>query len=307
MSLNGKMNEFPLLDIFRLISWSKRTGHLTVAAGEKEGKISFFTGKVCFALTPQNRVPIGLRLVNAGLISKQELEEALRLQQNNDSEKRVGEILVSRGLIKQEKLEGFIQEQIQDALFEILDWEDGYYAFDLVPDLGQENFGIDFTVKNVIEETEKRRQEWAKIREMIPSTQMVVHISELPSQGQEEILIKPEEWRILYLLNEERSISELKEKGRLNLLRLCQTLMDMATKSLVQIAPPSNNETQTQAPAEEKEVEEVAESAADENTPRGGGKYVKDFQKDSAQEINTKISVPLEWTRYLTAPKRHTG
>ncbi len=317
MSLNGRMNEFSLMDIFRLISWAGKTGHLTVTAGEKEGRISFFVGKVCFALTPQNRVPIGSRLVGAGYISKQELEEALRLQQKNEAEKKVGEILVSRGLIKQEKLEEFVQEQIQDALFEILDWEDGCYSFDIDADLGQENFGIDFTVKNVIEETEKRREEWAKIKEIIPSTQMVVSLSELPSQRQEEIVLRPEEWRILYLLDRQRSIAELKEKGQLTLLKLCQVLRDMLTKNLVQIVPPSENEMQEapkQDAAEEKKAEEVEEkdievigTTQDETAPHEGGKYIKDFSEKIVQKNPEKVAVPLEWARYLSASRRRSG
>jgi len=219
MSFNGTIDEFSLLDIFQLISLTKKTGQLTVTSEAREGKISFYKGKVCFAITPQNRVPLGLRLINAGLVTKQELEEALHAQQGQEAERKVGEILISQGLITQEKLEEFVQEQIQDALFEILDWKNGHYCFDSTVDLDQEDIGINFTVKNVIEEAEKRKEEWKKIKQIIPSTQLVVKISESPCKRQEEIVLKPEEWRIIYLLDKERSVADLKEKSQLTLLK----------------------------------------------------------------------------------------
>lgn len=305
MSFNGTTDEFSLLEIFQLISLTKKTGQLTVSSEEKEGKISFCQGKVCFAVTPQNRIPLGPRLVNTGLISKQELEEALRAQQGQESQKKVGEILISRGLIKQEKLEEFVQEQIQDALFEILDWKDGHYCFDSTVDLEQEDIGINFTVKNVIEEAERRKEEWEKIKKIIPSTQLVVKISESPGKQQEEIVLKPEEWRIIYLLDKERSVADLKEKSQLTLLKLCQTLKNMLSKKLVQIMPPSEDQLQE---TERRRVEELKdETKEDRIVSQEGGKYIKDYRDENVEKIIKKVSIPLEWARYLTAPKKSVG
>ncbi len=317
MSFKGSIDEFSLLDIFHLMSRTKKTGQLTVTSEAKEGKISFDEGLVCFAITPQNRIPLGSRLINAGLVSQQDLEEALRAQQGEELEKKVGEILIARGLIKQEKLEEFVQEQIQDALFEILDWENGYYYFDSSADIGQENIGISFPVEEVIKEVEKRKEEWKKIKEIIPSTQLTAKISEFPGKQQEEIVLKPEEWRILYLLDQERSIADLREKSQLTLLKLCQTLKNMLSKNMVHIVPPSNNQPQesdeTQPEKPEKTKLEVLQDAVkddpreDESCPIEGGKYVKEYYEENFEETAKKVTVPLEWARYLKAPKKSIG
>ncbi len=343
MALKGSIDEFSLLDIFRLVSWAKKTGQLVVTSDDKEGRISFEEGLVCFAITPHNRIPIGPRLVNAGLVSQQELDDALKAQQIGNKQERLGEILMNMSLIKQDELEEFLQEQIQDALFEILYWTNGNYHFESNDDLGEENFGISFAVEYVIDSVEKRRAEWKTIREAIPSTIMVVKISESPGKEKQEIVLTPLEWRILFALREERSIIDLRETCQLTLFKLCKTLTNMRIKKLVELTVPPENGAQdtdqirlkkqdeedkqdksqeetmpdeTEEPEEQEaatldlikeELENELEKRLEEqvSTGRGGGgKYLTDFPDETSKKAENKSELPLEWSRYLKAPTK---
>lgn len=337
MPLKGSIDEFSLLDIFRLVGWAKKTGQLIVTSHDKEGGISFDKGLVCFAKTPHNRIAIGSRLINARLVSKQELEEALQIQHDKEPPEKLGEILIKQNLIKQDELEEFLQEQIQDALFEILYWTNGYYHFQSSEDLGQENFGISFAVEYVIDKVEKRKVEWEKIKETIPSTQLWVKISDNPGKEKQEIVLTPQEWRILYVLNQERSITQLRDKSQLTLFKLCKTLKNMLTKNLVELMDKPENYQEEMEPQEKeaqkpeeieeqekpKEQEEREEEDETEETPLevvkedarkelqkdqkqilGGGKYITDFPEEIAEETVGDRALPLEWTRYLKSPRR---
>jgi DNA-binding MarR family transcriptional regulator len=342
MALKGSIDEFSLLDIFRLVGWAKKTGQIIVTSEDKEGRISFEEGLVCFAITPHNRVPIGPRLVNAGLVSQKELDEAVRAQQIGNNKEKLGEILTGMSLIKQDELEEFLQEQIQDALFEILYWTNGNYHFESSSDLGQENFGISFAVEYVIDSVEKRRAEWKKIKEAIPSTKMLVRIGESPGKEKQEIVLTPLEWRILYALREEKSVIDLREQCQLTLFKLCKTLTNMRTKRLVELTTASENESRKTAglrlkgqrpeeeerekrePNETDELEEPETATLEiikeelqkelekrpelkDDGPSAGGKYLTDFPEEKAKEAVNDNELPLEWSRYLKAPKRSKG
>src|SRR4029450_22070 len=51
MSLTGNLEDLPLLDILQIVSFSKKTGHLTIRAGAGDGAIVFRDGLVGTAFT----------------------------------------------------------------------------------------------------------------------------------------------------------------------------------------------------------------------------------------------------------------
>lgn len=329
MALKGSIDEFSLLDIFRLVGWAKKTGQLIVTSEDKEGRISFEQGLVCFAITPHNRIPIGPRLINADLITKEKLEEALELQQGEEPQEKLGEILIEQNLIKQDELEEFLQEQIQDALFEILYWTNGHYHFESSADIGQENFGISFAVEYVIDKVEKRKVEWKQIKEVVPSTQLLVRICEGPGKEKQEIVLTPLEWRLIYILRQEQSVVDLREKCQLTLFKLCKTLKNMLTKNLVELVDQAEEESrETNAIADNKRqdhdkseelgrqeepeeptlevIEEKIGTELEEShiRPHAGGKYITDLPEETIRQAMSDNDIPAEWSRYLRAPKR---
>ena len=46
MSLNGNLEDLPLLDIIQIVSFSKKTGHLAIHTGTGDGGIVFQDGFV---------------------------------------------------------------------------------------------------------------------------------------------------------------------------------------------------------------------------------------------------------------------
>src|SRR5262245_6697215 len=51
MSLNGNLEDLPLLDILQIVSFSKKTGFLSIRVGEDEGAIVFRDGLVVASFT----------------------------------------------------------------------------------------------------------------------------------------------------------------------------------------------------------------------------------------------------------------
>jgi len=131
MSLVGRLEDLALTDIFQIISLSKKTGTLVLKGKSGAAVVVFKNGQVVQAATDNLRDTLGNILISKGLISEQDLENALGAQKRLKGGKRLGQILVEGGALDQQVLEETIRSQIENMIYSLLTWEDGFFNFDL--------------------------------------------------------------------------------------------------------------------------------------------------------------------------------
>ena len=217
MALRGNLKELSLPDIFQLVTFSGKTGVLRIHRPDgAQGSVWFRDGDVFFAQSNWRTEPLGERLVRAQRITPMALERALELRNEEpDGGRRLGEILVDGGYITDKVLEAFVQEQMQDTIFDLMRWDDGDFEFEAMPDTLEEDIGLAVSIENVIMEGSRRLEEWNRIKKKIPSTDIVLKMATAPGEGTFEISLKPIEWNLLLLVDGTRSVAELAvETGR---------------------------------------------------------------------------------------------
>ncbi|TMA32147.1 MAG: DUF4388 domain-containing protein, partial [Deltaproteobacteria bacterium] len=99
MALSGTLKDFGIADILQLIGHQTKTGRLTLKTGTEEVEVFFIDGNVVFASERQRNSKnlLGNLLLRADLLSKEQLDEALSVQQR--TLKRLGDILVEGGQV----------------------------------------------------------------------------------------------------------------------------------------------------------------------------------------------------------------
>jgi hypothetical protein len=132
MSLEGRLEDLGLSDIFQIISLSKRSGVLTLIRKEGTGRLVFNQGQVIYA-TSDTRSRLGYTLVKKGIVTNDDLEYALRVQKGRGSMKPIGTLLVEMGALNQEALEREIREHIILIVKDLLGWNTGSFHFELGP------------------------------------------------------------------------------------------------------------------------------------------------------------------------------
>ena len=204
--LKGTLEHFALADVFRLMSWAKKTGKLEVARSAGRGKIFFRDGEVYYAESSLSREPLGQKLIRSGSLTDGQLMKAL--DQNAQSGERVGQILVASGWVTAEQLQGALRQQIEDAVFDLLRWEIG--EFDFQPQVEADiEVQISVSVENLIIEASRRLDELEVIQRKIPNEDARLKMANKPPEGAAEINITPEEWRMLVLVDGNRTIHEI--------------------------------------------------------------------------------------------------
>jgi hypothetical protein len=266
VDLKGQLDEFSLKEMLIFIGKGERTGSLKIETNGNEGGVYFDKGNINFAFTNENRIPIGIRLVDAELITKEQLEESLKIQESKQDIK-LGQILKERDFITEDLLEFFVQDQIFDTLFEMCSWGNGIFVFDL-KDKPEEEIGVNLSIDLVMGQINKRLKEWNELKSKLPASTSYLVLSKTPSNYKEEIKVKPEEWRILFFLKEKKTVDKIRSKYHLTVTSLYNIISNMLDKGLIE---PAGFEEKTEGTKEneeqDKELSGTQEETEEEEIP----------------------------------------
>jgi hypothetical protein len=243
MALRGNLKDFSLPDVFQLVQLSGKTGVLRIVGDGAEGSIWFRDGEVFFAQSNWRRDFLGERLVTAQRITPPALTRALQIRDSEgDAGRRLGQILVDEGYITQQVLESFVQEQIQDTIFDLMRWDAGDFDFEVLPEVVHEDIGLSVSVENIVMEGSRRLEEWNRIKKKVPSADMVFKMATAPGEGTFEISLKPVEWNLLLLLDGTRSVSELAHTTHRTDFEVARVIYGLFSAGLLEV--PSDEEVE---------------------------------------------------------------
>ncbi|HTF99614.1 MAG TPA: DUF4388 domain-containing protein [Nitrospirota bacterium] len=130
MSLVGRLEDLALPDIFQIISLSKKTGTLVVRSRKGTGMVVFRNGQVIQAASDSIRDSLGNILVSQGMLDETALQRALALQKRQ-TDMPLGMILVEMGAVSAQTLETVVRKQIEEIIYDLLAWEEGFFNFEL--------------------------------------------------------------------------------------------------------------------------------------------------------------------------------
>lgn len=130
MSLVGRLEDLALPDIFQIISLSKKTGTLVVRSRRGTGMVVFKSGQVIQAGSDSIRDSLGNILVSQGMVDQEDLAAAL-VRQKSSPDKPLGMILVETGATTSKIIEDVVRKQIEEIIYDLLAWEEGFFNFEL--------------------------------------------------------------------------------------------------------------------------------------------------------------------------------
>ncbi|MGQ9476286.1 MAG: DUF4388 domain-containing protein, partial [Actinomycetota bacterium] len=265
MALKGSLKDFSLPDLFQLLNFGKKNGTLNLVRGQARGYICFRNGEVFFATTNWKRQSLGMKLLGAGIITRAQLEEALELQKTTAKGQRLGQLLIRLGYITKEQLEVFVEEQIQDAVFEMLRWTDGEFEFQPGVVFPEEDIGLSISTEELIMEGSRRLDEWNRIEKKIPNLDVVFRMTSMQGREAAQISLTPEEWMVLTHVDGEKTVRQIVELTGMSTLHTCKILYGLIGSGLLENVTPDR---------EEIEAESRLERLAQELETEGGEERV---------------------------------
>ena len=205
--MRGHLSETTAADACRRLADRGATGSLAVDGPDGVGTVAFVDGRVVAATSPAPRSRLGDRLVGSGYLTDEALTQALALQRESVAGTRLGALLVDRGLASRDAVRLFVQEQVLDALFDVLRWRFGSYEFIEGEAADVQEIPLSVPVDEALVEVARRQQEWDELSQVIPSLDAVPSFR--PGAGSAAAPLEPDEFAVLASVDGERSVRVL--------------------------------------------------------------------------------------------------
>jgi Domain of unknown function (DUF4388)/Tetratricopeptide repeat len=240
MAIEGPLKELSIHDVFQLLDLSKKTGALKVASDLRQnaGTVYFEDGVVVGAQIRSNPHPLGRLLIKAGRVGEQELARARGLQSGGDT-RRLGEILVSQGLLQQRDLNRYVRIQVEEVVFELVGWSEGYFSFE-EGKRGDWPTEADTRVPTgmLLMEAARRTDEWSRIEKKITHLGLVPRLAPVVDTAAPLDLL-PAEWEILAIIDGEHSVRELANSIGRPEFEVARILFGLATVGIILLEDPT--------------------------------------------------------------------
>src|SRR6266851_3810185 len=241
MPIEGPLRELGIHDVFQLLDLSRKTGVLRVTSELRHnaGTISFEGGAIIFAEIRSNPHPLGALLLRTGKITEADLERARDMQQRQGDGRRLGEILVSLGALTPRELERQVRFQIEEVVFEVMSWREGYFSFsEGAPTDLPTDAVVRIPTEALLMEGARRIDEWSRIEGRIPHLGVVPMLAPPQDASEGELDLLPPEWEMLAMINGERDVRGIaSELGRSD-FEVAKTLFGLESAGVIVLSDP---------------------------------------------------------------------
>ena len=169
--LQGDLSKIQLPDVLSFMAMIRESGKLVVRRAELERSIHWKEGEIVFASSSSPEHSLGQFLLRNGKITQGQYDESKR---RVTPQLRHGKLLVQMGAISPKDLWWGVKNHVLEVIYSLFGWKEGEFAFyDSSEDLAQERIVLQINTPSVIMEGIRRLDESERIREKIPSLDVV--------------------------------------------------------------------------------------------------------------------------------------
>jgi len=214
------------------------------------GTISFDRGGVVAATLGKDPQPLGARLVRLGKISAAQLHQARAAQESGDT-RRLGDILIANGALTRRELDRQLNAQIEEAIYELLGWAEGYFRFeDGAPLDAIVEAPVRIPTEGLLMEAARRMDEWSRIEDKVPHLRVIPRLPPSESTANGRLELAPLEWEMLAAIDGERDLHALAAalgRSEFDIARTAYALSSAGVIVLDSAAPTAASENGTQS------------------------------------------------------------
>lgn len=240
MALEGPLKELHVQDVFQLLDLGRKSGVLRVTSELRQSAatVCFDRGGVVSAALGNEADPIGYRLVRVGKITGEQLDRA-RGAQNAGDERRLGDILVTNGAISRRELDRQLKAQMEEAVFELLGWTEGYFRFEEgSPCQGAVEAPVRFPTEALLMEAARRLDEWSRIGSKVSHLGLVPRLPSTDHQSAEQLDLVPFEWEVLAAVDGQRDLHALADVLGRSEFEVARTVYGLTNAGVVVLDDP---------------------------------------------------------------------
>jgi tetratricopeptide (TPR) repeat protein len=203
MPIKGSLSDLSIMDILQMLHIGSKTGELAITNEENLVYLYLDSGNLTHIHWMNRKDRLGSIMVENGVITEKQLQEALALQEKRENA-HLGELFLELKLVDQETLTEYIKKQMRDTIIELSGWTKGYFVFEARESYEPEGLPVSIKIDDVLLESAALKDEMAA--SSLPDKDSILVIS--PDWSDYSSLTDDEEM-ILSKVDGERTLSSL--------------------------------------------------------------------------------------------------
>jgi hypothetical protein len=234
VKLEGTLDAFSLPDIFSLLSMTKKTGGLHLRRSSAHGAVWFADGMITGGASDLDRQSLARRIAGSGRVPDEALTAAVtHVRLGGDA--GIARVLRDADAIDEGILHSLVTEQITDAVFDLMRWSEGSFAF-VVDEPNRDGVGVSCSAEDVVTEARRRLDIWASLDAAVVDPDATLTIAlELESEPQ----VSTDEWSLIAMVDGQRSIGEIVDLCGRGEYAVTVSLADLVSRKLLQVGDSS--------------------------------------------------------------------
>jgi hypothetical protein len=161
VALRGSLSDLSACEVLALLCRQEATGVLALKSPGTEKSVYFQQGRIVFAASRDADDRLGELLLTRGVITREQLEKA---SAHVGSGKRFGTVLVEMGFLPAAYLPRWVREQVKEIIFSIFSWGEGEYGFSPGPLPSGEVITLRISSAEIFLTGLRRVQKWSILR-----------------------------------------------------------------------------------------------------------------------------------------------
>jgi Domain of unknown function (DUF4388) len=232
VSLTGNLRTMPVPELFEWLAASRKTGTLVLDGPRYSKRLFFISGDLVAVASENPREKLGHYLVGWGYLTQEELDHLVEMQDHFKI--MLGELAVKLGQITEEERDYAIRIKTEEAICELLLWEEGDFRF-LDGVLPERDFAeLRLPVHSILLEGVRQRDERQRIGKVVTSVRQRPRLVREPPAEE----LGPIGATILHAVDGDRNIEEITLRCRVTEFSVLRFVYRGVEQGWFELAPP---------------------------------------------------------------------
>lgn len=244
--IQGNLATMNVSDLLQFLAVGRKTGMLRFDRGKLVKQVYFDKGIIIGSNTNDPKEYLGQLLIHYGKLNEDQLKTALQAQREAGG--RLGEILVSTGVLSQADVLKVLRIRTLDIIYDLFLWEDAHFEFYDKEDPPDYFIRIEVDPTKVILDGVYRIDEWRRYRQLIPSDRAII---ELVLDSPSWVNVSKEHQQVLDFVAKRMSVAEISYNMHASPFIVYGQLCDLVTQGVARVAGEVPEAVNVEAAAEQ--------------------------------------------------------
>ncbi|MDI3339334.1 MAG: DUF4388 domain-containing protein [Sphaerobacter sp.] len=233
LDLQGRLGAFSLSDLVQMLSFTRKTGVLTLIQGWNTRTITFEDGRVSYVAAGSRLPTMTELLARQGKLTRAHLEELRR--QGLRSDEAVIQHLRRTHAITDQDLRTCEEQLLEISIYTLFLWRNCRFTFKAGEVVREGGVPVSIDAMRLIIEGTRRVDEWIEISPVVPSVYMIFrHRARQPEAPPPEELLP-----VFRLVDGQRDVVTIAQAAGLTQFDTARALYRLATQGYIEAIPPN--------------------------------------------------------------------